>query len=405
MSYYKLPRMDINMKELKLNITLNNNIDNIDIHDLNNDTFICNNLEKYIKMMKRQIDKNIHEWDNYKKYTNPYEFIHTNIPNCKLSISKYKPISRAFFKLIEIYNIFKIMNNYINVGLNTFHLAEGPGGFIEATAYIRNNKKDNYYGMTLIEKNNNNIPGWKKSEYLLKKYNNIHIVKGHDNIGDLYNPKNLEYCHTYFKNSMDIITGDGGFDFSINYEHQEQNAIRLILTQTLYALTMQKYNGIFILKIFDIFMKSTTDIIHLLSYFYKSVFIIKPHTSRYANSEKYVVCKYFKFKNVDHLIKHFLFNLNKLSNTDFNKVHIKSIIDIPYSNLYLTKLIEINTILGQQQIDTISLTIKHIIFKNKSNEQLKHLQKINIDKCINWCKKNNICYNEKTVPKNIFLGK
>ena len=31
------------------------------------------------------------------------EFIHTNIPHTNYSISKYKPISRAFFKIVEIF--------------------------------------------------------------------------------------------------------------------------------------------------------------------------------------------------------------------------------------------------------------------------------------------------------------
>ena len=57
---------------------------------------------------------------------------------------------------------------------------------------------------------------------------------------------------------------------------------------------MQKKNGTFILKIFDIFNKTSIDIVYLLSYYYKTVYIVKPNTSRYANSEKYIVCRYFK---------------------------------------------------------------------------------------------------------------
>ena len=45
-----------------------------------------------------------------------------------------------FFKLIEIYKHFNILSSYNS--LKSFHLAEGPGGFIEATAYLRKNKFD-----------------------------------------------------------------------------------------------------------------------------------------------------------------------------------------------------------------------------------------------------------------------
>ena len=55
---------------------------------------------------------------------------------------------------------------------------------------------------------------------------------------------------------------------------------------------MQKKDKTFVLKIFDIFNKISIDIVYSLSYYYKTiVFIIKPNTSRYANSEK-IYCLY-----------------------------------------------------------------------------------------------------------------
>ena len=44
---------------------------------------------------------------------------------------------------------------------------------------------------------------------------------------------------------MNIVTADGGFDFSVDFNNQEQLAFRLLLTQVFYAITMQKYNGNF----------------------------------------------------------------------------------------------------------------------------------------------------------------
>ena len=121
--------------------------------------------------------------------------------------------------------------------------------------------------MTLLEKNTN-IPNWNKADHIMKKYNNIIIEKGADGKGDLYNHKNLLYCQEMYKNSIDIITADGGFDFSLDYDNQEKSAFRLIFTQICYALTMQKYGGHFILKIFDIFEKSSIENLFLLSCFY-----------------------------------------------------------------------------------------------------------------------------------------
>ena len=107
---------------------------------------------------------------------------------------------------------------------------------------------------------------------------------------------NLDYCFNKYGMSMNIITGDGGFDFSINFNKQEVLSKKLILCQIVYAIAMQKYNGHFIIKFFDIFTAFSIDLLFLLSNVYKTVTYMKPYTSRYANSEKYIVCKYFKLK-------------------------------------------------------------------------------------------------------------
>ena len=360
-------------------------------------------LKKYLNKIKGLIDKHISQWDNTKKYTNPYEFIHTNVPNTKNSISKIKPISRAFFKLIEIYNTHHLLPQN-DVPLKSFHLAEGPGGFIEATTYLRNNSNDKYYGMTLIEDKNINIPGWNKVDFLLKKYPNIELVTGADKTGDLYKEENLKYIIQKHAHSMDIVTADGGFDFSADFNKQEQLAFRLIFTQVIYALVMQKKNGHFVLKIFDIFEDCTIDILYLLSSFYEKVIIMKPYTSRYANSEKYVVCKYFKYEKIDDLYTKFVGILKFFNGFDFSKYKIKSILDIPIQNYYVNSINEINAILGHQQIDNILNTIKIITHKDKKQEKIYNLKCQNVTKCINWCIKNNIPYSKSNISSNIFIG-
>ena len=67
---------------------------------------ICNKLHEH----KEKIDDLNDKWDTVKKYVNPYEYIHTIIPGIYKSVSKYKPISRAFFKFIEINKQFNLLN-------------------------------------------------------------------------------------------------------------------------------------------------------------------------------------------------------------------------------------------------------------------------------------------------------
>ena len=162
---------------------------------------------------------------------------------------------------------------------NTFHLAEGPGGFIEALCYMRKNKSDCYIGMTLIDKDVN-IPSWKKSQNFLKNNKNVFIENGRDNTGDIMKKTNLLYCFEKYGNSMDLITGDGGFDFSIDFNKQETISSKIIFSQIAFTVAIQKKGGSCILKFFDTFTKISVDMIHILSLLYKEVFFVKPNTSR-----------------------------------------------------------------------------------------------------------------------------
>ena len=244
MTYFKIPTnkyVTLTQKSFKVKF---------DLKSVQQKNVCCSSLNRYLNLSKKKIDEVIHSWDNVKIYTNPYEFVHTNVPNYSMAVCKYKPISRAFFKLLEIYNLFGICD--IHSSINTLHLAEGPGGFFEATMYIRKNKNDNYHGITLLD-TNSNIPGWKKSKKFLDRYPNIFLEKGSDNTGNIYNEENFIHLKEKFPKKFEIITGDGGIDFSADYNDQENAAIRLILTQVIYALTLQKKNGTFILKMFDLF--------------------------------------------------------------------------------------------------------------------------------------------------------
>ena len=384
MSYFLLPEIHNHIE--KINIT----------HDENTNIYISKTLNIYLNNIKKNIDENTDNWDHNKKYTNPYEFIHTIVPNNKISISKLKPISRSFYKMIEMSNLFFLFEDFKHQHIKTFHLAEGPGGFIEATSHIRKNPNDTYYGMTLIN-NDPNVPGWKKTKHFLDNNDNIRLEYGITETGDLLSVDNLKYCYEKYNNSMEIITADGGFDFSIDFNQQEIMATNLLLAQTSFAIAMQKINGHFILKIFDIFTKTTCDILYLLSCLYKKVYIVKPSTSRLANSEKYIVCKYFKGCS-SKLINNIISEYHKLTKYSF----LSSILNYNLDYYFINKIEEFNAIFGQQQIENINSTLS--LINNSKNDKLENLKKNNIQKCIQWCEKHNIPHNKSLLSNNIFMS-
>ena len=235
---------------------------------------VSNSLAGYLNDIKKRIDSQESEWDISKRYTNPYEYIHTVVPGKKKSIAKHKPLSRSYFKMIEIVFFFKLIENIEDNNIQTYHLAEGPGGFIEAMVNIRNNKNDRYIGMSILDdKNDPNIPAWKKSRTFLQENKNVEIEHGIDGTGDILSSTNFEYCKNKYGNKMYIVTGDGGFDFSVDFSNQEHQISKLLFGQIVYALVMQKKGGHFVLKIFDCFMQHTIDILALLSSLYEKVYI------------------------------------------------------------------------------------------------------------------------------------
>ena len=393
---------------------------------------ISNSLSYYLSDIKMKINDYEKEWDIFKKHTNPYEYIHTMIPNKKKYISKCKPLSRSYFKMIEIVHTFRLHDIFVvkrseslrdserfldslsrissgnpttNDNIKSFHLAEGPGGFIEALVQQRQNAGDIYVGMTILDENaemdDYNIPAWKKSQQFLKENPNVVIENGADGTGNILNIENFVYCKEKYASSMDLITADGGFDFSNDFNNQEISIANLLFAQIAYALCMQKKNGSFVLKIFDCFMPHTIDLLFILSSFYDKVYITKPQTSRYANSEKYIVCKKFLFSSCNDFYPFLYEAFIKICHNNNNCIH--RFLNIPISNYFLTKLEEYNSIFGQQQIENIYYTISLIETKNKA-EKIDMLIKTNIQKCIQWCLKYDVPHNTITGNTNIFLS-
>lgn len=355
-------------------------------------------LSSYINNAKTQIDSRQLEWDRFKKYTNTYEYIHTHVPNTKYPICKLNPLSRSFYKMIEISKTLRLSDSLPRDNCKTFHFAEGPGGFIEAISYLRENPNDKYYGMTLLDEDLSTIPGWKKSQEFLDKNQNVTIWSGRSGDGDMLKAENLADCYNHHKASCDLVTGDGGFDFTMDFKHQEVVSLKLAFAQCAYAFSCQKKGGNFVLKLFDTYTQASIDILYMLASAYEKVFFFKPHTSRQANSEKYIVCKNFKLEKNTATVQS-MYQVLKSFEDDKHPSRFLNC-DIPYH--FICSIQEINAILGQSQIENITTTIN--IIDSCSNERLENLKKNHIGKCVSWCQKFKIPYNKLFSSGNLFMA-
>lgn len=417
------------------------------------------NLEDTLRInrVKNRINEFDHfEWEDLKKLTNPYEYIYAfnnrKNSNYSRSVTTLRPLSRSFFKMIEI--IYDFIPNHLaqttqteqteqkeqkeqteqteNNAITTLHIAEGPGGFIEASRYIRKKEcginvfqQDKVFGITLIDKTQKNVPAWKQSTIFLRNHPEVIISKGFDNTGNIYNIDNIIYLanqiiqttsnldiksdiiqpdiknesidHINIPSSRQVnfITADGGFDYSIEYNYQEQASCKLIFSEILTALICQKQNGEFICKFFDMNAYFTIEMLYLLYICYEKVIIYKPLTSRIANSEKYIICK--NFHGIDSLFLEKLIQILKKWN-EYEKETINQLFDsIP--ERFITDMKIINKKIIDIQIQNITNTIKLLHNIDKCNDKCNDINnnkwkqkniKMQIENAKSWCEKYNI---------------
>jgi 23S rRNA U2552 (ribose-2'-O)-methylase RlmE/FtsJ len=338
------------------------------------------------------------KWDKFKKLTNDYELVFTSTQGYP-SIADYYPISRSYFKLWEILNDFADEINFPDKPITAIFLADAPGGFGEAFLNFRDRnfddnleQQDKLYAMSL-KATNKIIPNWKFNDAYCKKHN-ITLFYGTSGTGNLYDLSNINdlTCETN-GNSCHFITADGGFDFSSDFNNQEEMSFRLILCEVYSALRLQSQGGCFVLKIYDIHSLTTMKLLYILKLFYENIYFIKPLSSRPANSEKYVLCTNFSFENKKILYNDVLKMLkqNILTYTQYNTNTICNDISIPiqfirdivdYNRIYITNQ-TIHIMKTLSLIDNTDNTNNNII---DATDTIKH----QVRKAVKWCYKYNI---------------
>jgi len=340
----------------------------------------CNlqDLSDELNHTKSKIDNYIKEWSVIKKQIHDCEYIYYSSYRKKnISAIIPTPVSRSYFKFREMFYKYSIRFKNDSKICN---LAEAPGGFIQSINHLLpDDLSVKIYANTLVS-DKYNVPTW--NSYLKK--NRLHYVYGKNNDGDLCNFKNLlSMIKQVGKSSCDLITGDGGFDYSGDYSGQESDSLRLIYSEIFMALNIQKKGGTFICKIFDTFMKETIDLLYYLTLCYEKVYLYKPKISRNSNSEKYIVC--LNFKGYDHEL------MNQLCHS-YATLKLES----SRSKAFDYKIKEYIHEYTLQQIKSIDKGIYMIENSMSSNYPSRE----QIRMAINWCKEHDIKINTECLYLN-----
>ena len=258
------------------------------------------------------------------------------------------------------------------------------------------NKKiltDTFFGITL-KPTNNYIPCFSKVKKVFHNNENINIE-----YGNLYIYEDVKnFINNFNEKKCIFVSADGGFDYSNNFNGQEINSCQIIYSECIIALNILKLNGCFVCKVFDLFSVTMTQLLFILFNCFEKISIYKPETSRPANSEKYLICMYYK-DNLSTDIKNKLLdiiqkwrdNIELLKNN--NSIIFKN---IKINNIFIQKMNEYNKKYMETQLFYLNNTIELAKNKIDKNKYYEIIQK-QVNNAIEWCNKYNIEINKNSI--------
>jgi hypothetical protein len=260
---------------------------------------------RILQLCKNEINAHYQEgkWDDYKKITNPYEYIFLSWNRrTSRSVATRQPLSRSYFKMKELWYRLDLGTQLAPLvamkgGLATAHAAEGPGGFIEACSVVAQESRWKVLSSSAITLRSDarNIPGWRKATKFLEDHLEVDIQTGADGTGNILLLTNqrsfVDSVRALHPDGVHLYTADGGFDFSSDYNAQEDSILPLFLAECLLGLQVLTKGGYLIVKCFDTTEKPTLDLLWLMSKAFCEWGLVKPRTSRAGNAERYFVAK------------------------------------------------------------------------------------------------------------------
>ncbi|KAE9416868.1 hypothetical protein Angca_006557, partial [Angiostrongylus cantonensis] len=185
----------------------------------------------------------------------------------------------------------------------------GPGAFSEYMLWRKAFYNAKGFGFTLKGKDDFKFGRFTASSaYYLEPY-----YGKHDD-GDAINPENIDSFEEFVMKGtsgvgVDLMMADGAYNMEGSETIQEIILKRLYLCQLLISLCIVRENGTFFCTFFDVFTPFSAGLIYLMHVAYDQVSLHKPHSSRPANSERYIICKGLR-KNYSDVVRVFLKRIN-----------------------------------------------------------------------------------------------
>jgi hypothetical protein len=329
------------------------------------------------------------KWDDYKKITNPYEYIFLSWNRrSSRSVASRQPLSRSYFKMVELWMHLNLSEEFKQFGSNihTAHAAEGPGGFIEAcqTLLDRDGLRLESASAITLRSDVRNVPGWRKATRFLESNPQVKIHYGEDGTGNILLLENQKaFVATVRANhpeGVHFFTADGGFDFSNDYNAQEDSVFPLLLAESILGLQVLAPGGICIIKCFDTFEKTTLDLIWLLTRAFREWGLIKPHTSRAGNAERYFVGKGF-LGQIDDILSVLL---KFQASAKFSMPILEETIVCDSWKPTMKKIAQLQEQIEHVEIVVIRETLD--LIQSSKSSTIRNFVRANVERSIQWCR-------------------
>ena len=247
---------------------------------------------------------NEQQFDIVRKKSNPYE-----------KIGKAIFMNRAAVKMGNLDFLFNLTNSVIfnkpsasdvPPESQRFYFADicaGPGGFTEYLYWRIGPNRAGGFGMTLAGDHD-----WASDEKFMVPVKGFVRHYGEDGTGNIFSIENIVSFARKIKEDthgemVSLVTADGGVAVDGQENEQEKLLKRLVLCQYLCALCILRKGGNFLCKVFDLLTDFNASLLYVVGQCFERISIVKPYTSRPANSERYVVFLGLKEQHPDAVIE------------------------------------------------------------------------------------------------------
>lgn len=195
---------------------------------------------------------------------------------------KFDCVNRAFFKGVELLELLE------DIPQNILCLCEAPGGFYEACKKLYPDA--NVFAHSLMRDDS-------------IQFSNV--VRNEDKLsvsfdGDITNVNVLDAIPDMVTN-ISVVLADGGLQAK-NLDTEEHELLRLLSAQLYVAIRSVNPGGTIIVKMFEGNIQPTQQILELVRISFRNMDIVKPISSKVANSERYII-GYGKKNDIDESLE------------------------------------------------------------------------------------------------------